>query len=203
MPGTRDQIIEYLRLHPLARAGEIAQALQVTPANVRHHLTQLRRAGLVEVAGVDPTPKRGRPAQRYRLTSAAQSADLAPLVRALLAVLRQSEGGLETHFAALGRALIPDPPLPLEGNLRQRIQRLVALLSELGYEAHWEAHHQGPLILLRRCPFALLREDFPELCRFDHYLIEHALGRPVEWIQSAAQPPEGGLAVCRYLVRWH
>ncbi len=203
MPGTREQIIEYLRLHPLARAREIAQALQVTPANVRHHLAQLRQAGLVEIADVDPTPKRGRPAQRYRLTPAAQSAHLVPLMRALLVVLRQSEGGLEGHFPALGRALLPATTLPLEGNLRQRIQRLVALLSGLGYEAHWEAHHRGPLILLRRCPFAPLREDFPELCRFDHYLIEHALGRPVERLQLATQSPEGGLAVCRFLVRWH
>ncbi len=199
MPNTREQILEHLRLHPDATAREIAAALQVTPANIRYHLRLLQEAGLVEPTLPEVPGGRGRPAYRYHLTSAAQRAHLEPLVRALLAVMRQ-EGGLEGRFSPLAAALLGEEDLPFKGNLRQRIQRLVQLLNQLGYEASWEAHHRGPLLLLRRCPFATLREAYPELCRLDHFLLEQALGRPVEQIQAAPQASPGSPAVCRYQV---
>jgi len=74
-------------------------------------------------------------------------------------------------------------------------------LSVLGYEAYWEARHHGPEVTLRRCPFAALREEFPELCAFDQGLLERALGRPVEVLQTAVNTPPGALAVCRFRVR--
>ena len=199
-PTTREQILEYLRLRPLSRVNEIAQALQITPANVRHHLSLLRERGLVETAPPQSNGQRGRPAQRYRLTSKAQPAHLEPLTRVLLLMLREN-GGIEAHFDTLVARLFAPVALPLSGNLRQRLQQLVERLNALGYEAYWEAHHHGPLITLRRCPFVTLREEFPELCHLDQRLLEHSLGRPVEVLQSAATNAESHPAVCRYQVR--
>ncbi len=199
-PTTREQILEYLRLHPYAKAGEIAQALQVTASNVRHHLALLQEAGLVEIAPPEKPTRRGRPAQRYRLTLKAQEAHLFPLTRALLILLHR-EMPLEEHLDTLCTLLLGETDLPFSGNLRQRLQRLLETLNALGYEAHWEAHHHGPLITLRRCPFAPLRAEFPALCQLDRRMIEYALGREAEQIQSADTPHPGQPAVCRYQIR--
>lgn len=199
-PSTREQILEYLRLHPLARVNDLAQALQVTPSNIRHHLSLLQEAGLVVAAPPARPARRGRPPQRYRLTPKAQSSHLEPLTRALLTLLRQHEA-LENRLDDLGALLLGEAPLPYPGNLRQRLQQILETLNALGYEAHWEAHQQGPLITFRRCPFATLRDDFPELCRLDQRLLERALDRPVEVVQSASEMREKGPAVCRYRVR--
>ena len=197
--NTREQILVYLRRHPLARVRDMAQALQVTPADVRHHLAWLQAAGLVEVAAMDSSGRRGRPAQRYRLTTRAQAADWAPLTRALLLAWRQKAtselGWLPVVYALLGETL------PFPGNLRQRLQRLMERLGALGYEPHWEAHHRGPEITLRVCPFASLREEFPELCLLDRLLLEYALGFAVEPLSTAMDSSSEPPIVCRFRVQ--
>lgn len=199
-PSTREQILEYLRLHPLSRVSDLARALQVTPSNIRHHLSLLQEAGLVVAAPPARSAKRGRPPQRYRLTPQGHPTHLEPLTRALLTLLRQDEA-LERHLDDLGALLLGETTLPYPGNLRQRLQRILNDLNALGYDVYWEARQQGPLITFRRCPFATLRDDFPELCRLDQRLLEQALGHPVETVQSATEKREKGPAVCRFWVR--
>lgn len=201
MKSTREQILEYLRTHPLARVSEMAAALQMTPANVRHHLALLQASGLVEIAQVAPPRGRGRPANLFRLTKRAQQGHLEPLTRAVLDLLRE-QGGMEKHFPTLCRRLCSGFEVPFQGNLRQRLQQLMRLLEGLHYEPRWEARVHGPHIILNRCPFAPLRDEYPELCRLDHLLLEQALGYPVTPLSKADEiPTDGGPAVCRYAVQ--
>ncbi len=201
MKSTREQILEYLRMHPLARVSEIATALQMTPANVRHHLALLQASGLVEVAQVAPPQGRGRPANLFRLTKRAQQGHLEPLTRAMLDLLRE-QGGVEQHFTLLCQRMCQGFQIPFQGNLRQRLQQLMRMLEGLHYEPRWEARVNGPQIILNRCPFAPLRDDYPELCRLDRILLEQALGYPVQPLSTANEvPTDGSPAVCRYAVQ--
>ena len=59
---TRRAVVELLRRKPL-RAGEIAEALEITPPALSRHLRVLRRAGLI----VDDEPEHDARVRLYRL----------------------------------------------------------------------------------------------------------------------------------------
>ncbi len=175
-PTTREQILAYLGSHSMASAGEMAAALGVTAANIRHHLGLLEARGLVAVAETQHLARRGRPAKRYRLTAAAQQPYLEPLTRALLETLRGRGEAAET---LLCDALCGRQPPDATRSLRERLQHAMRRLAELHFEPRWEAHRHGPRVIFHRCPYATLVEDYPELCRLDALLLERLLGVPV------------------------
>jgi predicted ArsR family transcriptional regulator len=179
MKPTRQRLLDYLASHPPATAAVLARALQVTPADVRHHLAILRREGWVIAAGNPPPGGRGRPALRYTLASQPGSSGLADLVAALLAEVLE-DLALPVQEAALRRlaARLAGPPVPAAG-LSQRLVFAVQRLDQLGYHARWEARAAGPRLILEGRPFASLETTHPELARLEAYLIETLLGVPM------------------------
>jgi predicted ArsR family transcriptional regulator len=104
MKPTRQRLLETLRVHPDATASDLARILRLTHADVRYHLKMLLAE---EVILVTDRKKggRGRPARRYRLTSAADPQRLDLLVDALLAEILgnlapSDEGVLLRNIAA-------------------------------------------------------------------------------------------------------
>lgn len=175
-PTTREQILDYLSSHASASAAEIAAALGVTAANIRHHLGLLEAKGMVALAEVRRLPRRGRPVKLYRLTAAAQQPYLEPLTRALLEALRaRGESAEEVLCETLCGQERPDATR----SLRERLQHAMTRLAQMHYEPRWEAHRHGPRIIFHRCPYAPLVADYPELCRLDLRLLERLLGVPV------------------------
>ncbi len=68
-----------------ATAREIGRLLQITPADARYHLVTLLQEGVIVPAGSSPAQGRGRPAQRYSLTSLTRPERYDLLAPALLA----------------------------------------------------------------------------------------------------------------------
>ena len=87
MQLTRQQIVDYLQTNRTATPIELSRALQVTAANIRHHLKQLTQNGLVEIVGTQPVRGRGRPMKLYSLTENALQHNLEGLASALLNTL--------------------------------------------------------------------------------------------------------------------
>ena len=191
--NTREQILEFLSAHPIASAAEIAAALGVTAANIRHHLGLLRARGLVARAIQRPSGRRGRPVNLYRLTTAAQQPFLEPLTRALLNAVREQGPG--KVFAERLCAMVCDGHFTPGGRtLRERLQHAMRKLEQWHFEPRWEAHRHGPRVVFHRCPYAPLVADYPELCRLDVLMLERLLGLPVE--------PRGDLGTpCEFIVR--
>ncbi len=191
---TREQILEYLGTHPLATATELATALGVTPANIRHHLGLLQAQGLIEQAKTQRTAQRGRPAHLYRLARQAHQVYLEPLTRALLDVLRtwapsDGDGRLPPEVVlceALCGAYTVEEGLPL----RARLSKAIRWLQERHFDPHWEAHRFGPRVIFRRCPYASLVEDYPELCRLDELMLEYVLAARVQRLSERGVPCE-------------
>ncbi len=192
MSAPRQRIHYLLAERHTASAPEFSRMLGVTEANVRHHLGVLARAGQVEVVGETPGGGRGRPVHRYMLTRAAQPHALGRLAGALLEDL----GGGQRQTAGLARLAkrlageAEERRGPLTGRLTHAAERLTAL----GYESHWEAHTDGPQILLGRCPYAAIIDQHPELCRMDAQLLETLTGEAVEQTAKIARQPEGPAA---------
>jgi len=180
-PTTRSCILDYLRKHQTASAGELCLALRTSSANIRHHLSLLVADGLIEF--LSPRREgRGRPVKVYGLSARVLGDGLCELAGALFdawlgaAEAEEREAGLRSvarHMAGLASSTRRDVPLT------QRLTEAVRRLNELPYQARWEAGAAGARIVLGRCPYAVVVPERPELCRLDTLLLEEQLGLDV------------------------
>jgi len=177
MQDTRQGILDYLHSHHQAAPLELSRSLQVTAANIRHHLSILLAEGLILAVGRTPPAGRGRPRQLYALNPATQAHNLAQLASALLASLPAQQR--EEKSRSIARRLSQDMP-DLHPNPTQRLYQAVQQLNALQYRARWEARASGPQVRLEHCPYALLLAEHGELCQLDRYLVERSTGFEVE-----------------------
>ena len=200
MPTTQQRILIFLEAHPAASVAEIARALTMTAANVRHHLSALQAQGRVIVAGQRLGTRRGRPTQLYSLSGAARANNIEGLARAAMAELfhAKKETEKDALFKALARRIAPAAPnagIALTRVLGEAVQRL----NDLNYKARWEAHSDAPHVLFYNCPYAAIVADHPELCRMDAALLEHLIGRPVS-LASRLGDQRGRAPYCLFLI---
>lgn len=198
---TRLRILEYLRKHRTATASELGRALDMTGANVRHHLAVLETNALVRVTGLR-REGRGRPVQVYVLSRHVLGDGLDELSAAALAEWlgdlpdEKQEKALKRLAARLaGDAALSNPG----GLLPRRLALTVARLNELHYQARWEAGPLGPRIILGHCPYADIQERVPELCRMDAFLLGQCLGQTVLQVNPGV-PGRPGEAGCAFQV---
>jgi predicted ArsR family transcriptional regulator len=189
MQLTRQQIVDYLQSNRTATPIELSRALQVTAANIRHHLKQLKQNGLVEVVGTRPVRGRGRPMKLYSLTENALRNNLDGLASALLNTLPNDTDRQGGKLAEVAANLLGD--YQTTASMHARLNQAVERLNELEYQSTWEASPNGPRIILRNCPYALILDEHPELCQIDAALISQLLGQPVEQTAKLERTPDG------------
>jgi predicted ArsR family transcriptional regulator len=189
MQHTRQQIIGYLKKYRLATPLDMSRSLQVTAANIRHHLKILKEAGLVEVVGKQPGRGRGRPMMLYRLTENALHNNLEGLSSALLQTLQINSQGNREQLAEVATHLLSD--YEAASNIHSRLKQTVEKLNQLHYQASWEASPSGPRIIFRNCPYAPILDDHPELCRMDVILLLKMLRQPFEQTAKLEWQPDG------------
>jgi len=185
MPATsRQKILEYLRKHRAASAGEIARVLRMTPANARRHLAILAADGRVEAVAAH-NGGRGRPEKAYHLSEALVGDNLAALTEALLA-----EAGPGVSMEAVGRRLAGES-IPSRLPLARRLAMAVERLNAMHYQARWEAGPLGPRVMLGHCPYAAIIQQRPQLCRMDGALLTALLDEAVQPVKvdAAHAPP--------------
>jgi predicted ArsR family transcriptional regulator len=162
-----------------ASAAELAKVLQVTAADVRHHLTSLEDEGVISVVG-KIVQGRGRPAQLYKLRVDINRHNLETLTNAIFyewlgrLVLKEQDSALNNIASR-----ILEGYRDVGGNFTQRIARANRHLNEMNYSARWEAHIDAPRILITHCPYGAVAMNHPEICRLDVFLIQKMLGTPV------------------------
>ncbi len=190
MHPTRRQILDYLERHQQATADELARALKVTAANVRHHAHILLEDDWIVVAGRRAQKGKGRPTRVYALAPGRQPDNLLGLLHALLA--RIPPEGRDSAFDSLAELLsTATPALPAERHLTHHLIQTVKCLNAMHYRARWEAHASAPRIRLTHCPYAAILEQHPELCELDARLLAHLLHRPVKQRAKRENSPSG------------
>jgi predicted ArsR family transcriptional regulator len=199
-PPTRLRILDYLRKHQTASVYELSSILDMTGANVRHHLGVLESTDLIEVISQRQLG-RGRPVNVYGLSRRILGDGLDGLAVAMFAGLlrdapeSEEEERLVSISIHLGGADKPDRDAPLARRLTSAVDRL----NELHYQARWEAGLDGPRIILGHCPYAAILATTPELCRMDEYLLEQRSGLSVEQV-AKLQPSTNGYPFCLFRV---
>lgn len=178
------RVVERLQRVDWAVAPDLASDLGITGAAVRQHLEALLALGLVAADHGDAGGRRGRPAQRWRLTPLARSlfpdrhADLTVELLGLMrdelgeeAVDRVVERRAATQATAYRRTL---------GTLsgEQRAQRLAELRTLEGYEAEVvvDADDESMLLIEHHCPVCDAAAACQGLCRGELAAFRSAMG---------------------------
>jgi predicted ArsR family transcriptional regulator len=200
MKSTRKRIMDYLKSQRVATTAEIGRALQVTEADVRHHLTVLRAENQVEVSGERRKEGRGRPAQVFSLTPQARGDNFMSLAAAFMDEARQSLSDEERQdtLKRIARHLSGGPASA--DNLAQRLYQATQRLNELSYQARWEAHADGPQLIFAHCPYAAILADHPELCQLDSYLIEQLVASPATQTAKLERDARGA-SFCKFSLK--
>lgn len=200
MQTTRQRILAYLEKNRQATAPELSQVLNLTQANIRHHLEVLERDGKVEVVGEAPTGGRGRPTMVYMASRSEQTNALDVLSSLLL------QHALENASPRQQAACLEDLASKLaghgarEGSITIRLSSATQYLNDFFYKAHWEAHADAPFIFLGHCPYAQIVTQHPELCKMDQLLIEKLTGEKVELIEKQSRSLDGP-GYCKFVIK--
>jgi len=168
--------------------------------SVRHHLSSLQAENLVAVE--DERHGVGRPRQLFSLTEA--GLDLFPsryvrLTNRLLDEIKESIPAekVEQLFTGVASTMAADVARRLEGlPLEQRLERMVELLAEEGFEAQVERQEGRVVIRELSCPYFRIGRKHPEVCTVDQAFIATALSLPVERVACQLQ----GADTCTFVV---
>ena len=204
MKTSRQKILDYFRMHPIASAGELSRAMLMTPANARHHINILAEQGaLVQVGERAPAKGRGRPERIYRLAQSLRANNLGLLASMLLkSYLRRDDlDGFHNQLQSLAQGLAAwAGEVTPQRNLGPRLAQAVQTLNLLHYQARWEARPNAPEIYFGFCPYSEIIVGHPELCQMDAYLLQRLTGLPVEQTARLTRDREGGY-FCRFLLQ--
>src|SRR4026207_78517 len=148
--NSRHKVLAYLTRTRTASVREIARALKMSAANVRHHLRVLVSDGRLELASVRERESRGRPEKLFTLPRAALGDNLSTLSDALLA-----EAGTKVRVEALAKHLVGESDFASQPIVK-RLNLIVEKLNQMNYHARWEAGREGPRVILGHCPYAAI-----------------------------------------------
>ena len=198
MLTARHKVLAYLNKTRSASAREIARALKMPPANVRHHLRVLASDGRLELTSVRGRGGRGRPEKVYSLPRTALGDNLPVLVDALLteAGTKSALSGDEATMEALARHLADKTNLA-NHPVAKRLNPIVEKLNQMNYHAHWEAGAAGPRIVFSHCPYEAIIQKHPELCRMDKVLLHELLGQSADQISKIGEEDS---SVCVFMI---
>ncbi len=201
MKSTRDRILRTLLQHPRSTINELANAVEINPISVRHHLTNLQVEGLVtaeeERHGV------GRPRLVYFLTEDGLERFPTRYLRLTTRLLDQIKEKLPQPvvgelFRQVATELAAEHETHLKGlNVEQRLNVLKDLLAEEGFVVEWEKKGQEYFIHEITCPYLQVGQSHPEVCTVDQTLISKMLAVPAEKVQCILS----GAAHCTYVVQ--
>lgn len=187
MVTARQKVLAYLNKTRMASPREIARALKMSVATVRHHLRVLTADGRLEMMSVRPLQGKGRPEKVYSLPQAALGDNLSALSEALFV-----EAGSSVKVEALAKRLAGDADFKSQ-IMSKRLNLTVEKLNQMKYHARWEAGSSGPRIIFTHCPYAAIIGKHPQLCRMDESLLKELMGQSAEQIAKLGRE---GSSVC-------
>jgi predicted ArsR family transcriptional regulator len=171
MQATRQQILDYLRLHHDASVKDLGRLLSLTATGVRQHLTILEHEGYV--ISYEQRGKVGRPALRYALTSRGDA--LFPkqydqLANALLDEVRTAFGSAGLQRVVRGaahRLAAPHKSADADASPESRVEAVAEVLRSYGVVADWERSGEAFLLHERTCPYPEVARHNSVACAMD------------------------------------
>lgn len=173
--STRDKILHTIKTLHEATVEELADAADVSPVTVRHHLNGLQAENLVVADSIRRSV--GRPHYVYSLSETGH--ELFPqkyfrLSSRLLEELKKrfSPQIITDVFDSVAQRIMAEHRGEFEHlSFEQKLTYLINLLGEEGFLASWEKTENGYQLIEYSCPYLSMGEVYGEVCTFDKGLI--------------------------------
>lgn len=181
MGNTREQVLQNLLENQRCTIKDLAEAVEINPISVRHHISKLEADGLVsseeERHGV------GRPRRVYFLTERGMEHFPARTIRLTTQLLTQlkesmSNEAIQTlfHNMAVNLSKNYGADVGLSSlNLDQRLQLIKEWLTNEGFNVQVERGEDHVLIRETSCPYYHIGQTHNEVCTMDKALITKVL----------------------------
>lgn len=200
--STRERVLHTLLRQHRCTINDLAEAVDINPISVRHHIAKLEADGLVgseeERHGV------GRPRRVYFLTEDGLEHFPTRYMRLTIRLLQQLKETMPAAmvnklFSQMAQDLAEDyaHSTNLSGlSMEERLDIVKELLTEEGFDIEWERKGEQYHIREISCPYFHVGQNHPEVCRVDQTLISTVLDVPAEKIQCVLD----GDTHCTYVV---
>lgn len=198
--STRERVLQTLLTHQRCTINEIADAVEINPISVRHHITKLQADGLVDSA--EERHGVGRPRRVYFLTEGGREHFPTRYLRLTLRILEQlketvPQPMVNQLFTNIAEDLAASHAPVLAGlTIEERLNIVKKLLTNEGFQVEWKKQGDYYQIQESNCPYYHVGQNHPEVCSVDQTLISTVLDVPAEKIQCMLH----GDAFCTYIV---
>jgi DeoR family suf operon transcriptional repressor len=198
--NTRERVMHTMLVRERCTIIELAEAVDINPISVRHHIAKLEAEGLVnseeERHGV------GRPRRMYFLTEKGREQFPTRYIRLTLRLLEQLKETMPTPvverlFTQIAMEMASGYRNEAEGlSTEQRLDLVQQLLTSEGFNVEIEKTDDAYLIRESNCPYYHVGPNHPEVCSVDQTLISTILEVPAQKIQCMLH----GDAHCTYII---
>jgi predicted ArsR family transcriptional regulator len=177
---SRSAVLDVLRSFGPLGVRDTAARTGLHPNTARFHLDGLVESGLVERA-MEDSGRPGRPRALYRALPADQGVRsyrfLARMLTSLVAGTMPDPAASATEAGRAWGRYLADRPAPFEQvDAPAAVDRLTALLTDIGFGAQPEPAADGPVVRLGHCPFRELAVEHQDvICPMHRGLLEGAL----------------------------
>jgi DeoR family suf operon transcriptional repressor len=186
MGSTRNQVLNILLNQNRCTINELAEAVEINPVSVRHHIAKLEAQGLV--ASEEERHGVGRPRRIYFLTNKGMETFPSRYLNLSIRILEKLK---ETLPKKTVKKLLKEMAAEIVSNqtaqinisgleLKERIELLQQLLLAEGFTVEVTAKDEGFEIKETSCPYKHVSVDHPEICLVDETMITSILGTPIE-----------------------
>lgn len=197
---TRERVLQTLLSHQRCTINELAQAVEINPISVRHHISRLEADGLVTSEEVHHGV--GRPKRFYYLTELGREKFPTHYLRFTLRLLEQLKETmpkemLNNLFSQIAKDMAANYEIEMKDmNIEDKIKLVASLLNKEGFTVDWEKQGENYIIRGINCPYYHIGQNHPEVCALDQTLISTMLSVPAEKIKCLLN----GDADCSYII---
>jgi DeoR family suf operon transcriptional repressor len=200
LKSTRERVLQTLLTSQQCTINELAQAVDINPISVRHHITRLQADGLVD--SEEERHGVGRPRRVYFLTENGLEHFPTRYLRLTLRLLGQlketlPQSTINKLFAQMAKDVAGRYDLDNPGQtMEDRLNLMKKVLRDEGFNVDWV--RQGDYYHIREvnCPYFHIGQNYPEVCFVDQALISTVLSLPAEKVQCMLD----GDSHCTYIV---
>jgi len=201
--NTRNRVLRTLLLNQRRTVNELAEAVEINPISVRHHVNKLEAEGLIQ--SEEERHGVGRPRLIYSLTNQGMEQFPQRYLQLTLRLLQQlketlSEKALGDIFQELAGSIAGELTrgVNLEDlNLKERLELLEEVLTAEGFMVNLQEEDDNYYLVEASCPYHHVGEDYPEICVVDQELIAHFISASPQRVECILD----GDAQCKYQIK--
>lgn len=202
MKSTRELVLKTLLDQQRCTINDLADAVDIHPISVRHHIAKLEADGLVD--SEEERHGVGRPRRVYFLTPTGIERFPTRYVQMSIRLIEQvkqymPKPAVERLFAQMAQDLIAEGANKREIDklgFEERLDLVQDLLVNEGFEVDWVKNGDEYHIRETNCPYLQVGQNHPEVCAMDQTIISNVLSVPAEKVRCILD----GDAHCTYVI---